>query len=136
MFYHSQSMFGANRTASKIIMLPQVMWRYFKIFIYAGHDFKYFIAILEFVVLIMCLYLLIKQLRRKKAQLLGLNLFSWVVIIMPTLTGTLSSIPRYALMAPAIFIELGEKDNKLIKYIFGIMFIGLLGFFVRGYFVS
>ena len=136
MFYHSQSMFGANRVSGKIILLPQVMWRYFKIFIYASHDFKYFIAILEFAVLILCLYLLIKQLLRKRTKLLGLNLFSWIVIILPTLTGTLSSLPRYVLMAPAIFIELGEKDNKIIKYIFGILFVLLLGFFVRGYFVS
>lgn len=135
-FYHSQTLFGANREASKIILLPQVMWRYLKIFIYAGHDFKYFIAMLEMAVLLLSLYLLVKQLLRKRTELLGLNLFSWIVIILPTLTGTLSSLPRYALMAPALFIELGERDNKIVKYIFGILFVVLLAFFVRGYFVA
>ncbi|HRT40254.1 MAG TPA: hypothetical protein P5299_02800 [Candidatus Woesebacteria bacterium] len=131
-FYHAQPMFGANR-ATRLIFLPQVIWRYLKIFALAGHDFKYFIAILELVTLIGCLYLLCRKI---VWRYWGLALFSLIVIILPTLTGTLSSLPRYALLAPAIFISLADRNNLWTRIVFGFLFAVLTAFFTQGYFVS
>ena len=71
---------------------------------------------------------------------LGLNLFSFANIILPTLTGTLSSVPRYALMSLSVFIFLGEIKKTRIKILMGALFfilhVVLLSFFIQGYFVG
>ena len=87
-FLTSQPIFGANRS-SHLILLPQVYWRYLKIFFTANHDFRYFISLIEFsffnfvfVVLVLDLF---KSLQRrekiKKFDILGLNLFSLANLI-------------------------------------------------------
>jgi hypothetical protein len=157
-FITSQPIFGANRS-SHLILLPQVYWRYLKIFFIAHHDFRYYISVLEFfifnlvfVVLILdlfknCLSLESRQRREKWEKLkirnlerLGLNLFSLSVLILPTLTGTFSSIPRYALFSLSFFIYISQIKNPLIKSlifaIFLILHVLLLGFFGQGYFIS
>jgi Gpi18-like mannosyltransferase len=142
-FITSQPIFGANRS-SHLILLPQVYWRYLKIFFIANHDFRYYISVLEFsvfnlffVVLILDLF---KNLKIKNFDRLGLNLFSIAVLILPTLTGTLSSIPRYALFSLSFFIYLSQIKSNVIKYSIVIIFIAvhilLLGFFGQGYFIS
>ncbi len=114
-FLTSQPIFGANRS-SHLILLPQVYWRYLKIFFTANHDFRYFISLIEFsffnfvfVVLVLDLF---KSLQRrekiKKFDLLGLNLFSLANLILPTLTGTFSSIPRYVVFSLSFFIYLSR----------------------------
>ncbi|PIX73599.1 hypothetical protein COZ39_02165, partial [Candidatus Roizmanbacteria bacterium CG_4_10_14_3_um_filter_33_21] len=44
----------------------------------------------------------------------GLLLFSFINLLLPTLTGTFSSIPRYALMSLSVFIYLGEIKSGWI----------------------
>ncbi|PIT88927.1 MAG: hypothetical protein COU27_02960, partial [Candidatus Levybacteria bacterium CG10_big_fil_rev_8_21_14_0_10_36_7] len=67
-------------------------------------------------------------------------LFSILALILPTLTGTFSSIPRYALVAFVIFPTLALIQNRFLRYT--ILIVGLLietiisAFFLRGYFVS
>ena len=157
-FLTSQPIFGANRS-SHLILLPQVYWRYFKIFITAAHDSRYFVSLIEFLMfnfVFTILFLdLFKNLRIKNWKLalsgveglkirnydlLGLNLFSLANLILPTLTGTLSSIPRYALFSLSFIIYLVGLKNNLIKYfiimIFLILHILLLGYFTQGYFIS
>src|SRR3989339_876072 len=172
-FLTSQPIFGANRS-SHLILLPQVYWRYFKIFITAAHDSRYFVSLIEFLMfnfvfivlfLDLCKNLGIKNLKpvyqnyrsvqghepsRKSGLVhwlkienynrLGLNLFSFANLILPTLTGTFSSIPRYALFSLSFFIYLSGQKNNLIKYfiimIFLILHILLLGYFTQGYFIS
>ncbi|MEK7633429.1 MAG: hypothetical protein AAB437_01135 [Patescibacteria group bacterium] len=155
LFLTSQPIFGANRS-SHLIFLPQVYWRYFKIFFTAAHDFRYYISLTEFlmfnfvfIVLILDLLkiinLKIKKLKSYKLQVisydrLGLNLFSFANLILPTLTGTFSSIPRYSLFSLSFFIYLSQIKNHFIKYlivgVFIILHILLLGFFSQGYFIS
>lgn len=149
-FLTSQPFFGANRS-TQIILLPQVYWRYIKIFTTAAHDAQYFIAVIEFLVFNFVFAILIldliKNIKIKKFKLhvsnfdlLGLNLFSFATLILPTLTGTLSSIPRYALHSLSFFIFIARIKNKFIKSIIVIVFIILhiilLGLFTQGYFVS
>ncbi len=48
-FLTSQPVFGANRS-THLIFLPQVVWRYVKIFITASHNFQFYISLFEFIV--------------------------------------------------------------------------------------
>jgi len=146
-FLTSQPIFGANRS-SHLILLPQVYWRYLKIFFTANWDFRYFVSILEFSFFSFVLIILILDLTRlasrakrvKNLSLLGLNLFSFANLILPPLTGTFSSIPRYSLFSLSFFIYLAHIKNNFIKYLFFIIFITLhillLGYFTQGYFIS
>ena len=149
-FFSAQPAFGASRS-THLITFFQVYWRYFKIFFTAAHDFKYFVAIIEFSFFSFVLFILVLDLFKnfgiknlkfeiKNFDLLGLNLFSLVNLIFPTLTGTFLSIPRFSLMSLSFFIYLTQIKNVFIKYIivgiFLILHILLLGYFSQGYFVS
>jgi len=155
-FLTSQPIFGANRS-SHLILLPQVYWRYLKIFFTAAHDSRFYVSVVEFLifnfVFIVLILDLIKNLGIKKLKfiencklkienydLLALDLFSFANLLLPTLTGTFSSIPRYSLFSISIFIYLGQLKNNYIKYliliIFVILHILLLGYFTQGYFIS
>jgi len=161
-FVTSQPIFGANRS-SHLIILPQVYWRYFKIFITAAHDPRFYVSIVEFlifnfvfIVLILDLYkILLSFPRRRESKLswipvftgmtsqwdrLSLNLFSLTNLVLPTLTGTFSSIPRYSLFSLSIFIYIAQIKNTLVRYLILLIFlflhILLLGYFTQGYFIS
>lgn len=146
-FLHSQWAFGAHRSSS-IIFLPQVYYRYINIFFTAKFNFQYFIALIEFFIfnfVIIVLILDIINILRKKnfireTDSLGLNLFSFANLILPTLTGTFSSIPRYALFSISFFIYFSQLKNVYLKTIcillFSLLHILLLSFFIQGYFVS
>ncbi len=146
-FLNSQPAFGANRS-SKLIFLPQVLYRYIKIFITANHDFRYWISLSEFSSFILITGVMLGKVlqifKEKKLQThiseIGLLLFSFSVIILPTLTGTLSSIPRYSLFSFSFFIILAQIKNIFLKILIAMIFLILhtimLGFFIQGYFVS
>lgn len=144
-FLTSQPIFGANRS-SHLILLPQVYWRYLKIFFIANHDFRYYISVLEFFIFNLVFMVLIfdlfknLKLKIKNWETISLNIFSFATLLLPTLTGTLSSVPRYALFSLSFFIYLSQIKNIAIKYsitiIFIILHVLLLGLFAQGYFVS
>lgn len=149
LFLNVQPGFGANRSSS-IILFPQVIYRYVKIFVTAKFDFVYFVSAIEFVIFLTFLLVLLWQLyylykNRKKSLkgftfLLAINLFSLANLILPTMSGTFSSIPRYVLLSLGFFITLSYIKNMYIKIfiiiIFAIFHIILLGFFAQGYFIS
>lgn len=151
-FLNAQWAFGAHRS-SNLILLPQVYYRYLNIFLTANFNFQYFISLFEFfvfnLVLIILILDLIKNLKPaspagglkiKNFNLIGLNLFSLVNLILPTLTGTLSSIPRYALFSLSFFLYFSQIKSILLKLTLGIIFVILhiiiLSFFSQGYFIS
>lgn len=140
-FFHSQPAFGANRSTS-FIFLPQVYYRYFNILFTANHDYQYFIALLEMSIFTLVLGVLVLDLKKnwKNYERLGLNLFSLASLVLPTLTGTFSSVPRYALLSISFFLFLGEMKNKYVQIFIGLVFfllhIFLLCFFIQGYFVG
>ncbi len=144
-FFHAQEYFGAHRSTN-FVFIPQVIYRYIKIFLTAKMNFQYFVAAVEllFFVSVACILLLdLRQMIKKKkfnAFRLGLYLFSWVNLLVPTLTGTLTAIPRYSMMSLSIFLFLGEMKNARIKtavLIFFILFhILLFGLFIQGYYVT
>ncbi|MFA6250099.1 MAG: hypothetical protein WC686_01185 [Candidatus Shapirobacteria bacterium] len=144
-FFHSQPAFGANRS-TRLILLPQVIYRYLKIFFIAAPDFKYFVAVFEFIIFLVFLMTLLYQLffiiksTPRNPFLLGLNLFSLVNLLLPTLTGTFSSIPRYSLLSLSFFIFLAQLKNSSLKLGILLLFIILhtlaFAFFVQGYFIA
>jgi len=173
-FLTAQPAFGAHRSAH-LIFLPQVYFRYFKIFLTASHNFQYFISLFEFLVFNLVFFVVIlnlfaslrsgiqdlikikqlpkpiftkvtmgKQVRNDKKEFdydrFGLGLFSLTNLVLPTLTGTFSSIPRYALLSLSFFIFMGEIKNTYLKVFFAVVFavfhIVVLGYFAQGYFVS
>lgn len=138
LFLHLQPGFGANRSGGDIILLPQVIYRYIKIFLtipITNHDF--WIALLELIIFLLFMIILIVFWRNIRPSYL---LFSLSSILLPTLTGTLSSVPRYVLVAFPVFIIFAIIKKKLYKVLLLIIFISLLSlltmYFSRGYFVA
>jgi len=142
-FFNSQPFFGGNRSTD-IILFPQVIFRYLKIFLTQDFNFQYFIAIVEIafflVVFITLLVFTYYGVKKKERILTGVNVFSLINLILPTLTGTFQSIPRYALLSLGFFIALSFIKNDLIKVAIFLTFILfhviLLSFFSQGYFVG
>lgn len=150
MFFHSQPAFGANRSTS-LVFLPQVIWRYIKIFFTATPNFQYFISLSEFFIFIFVFFILLLDIKNlikienlklkiNNYDLLALNIFSFFNLLLPTLTGTFSSIPRYTLFSLSFFLYIAQIKNNFLKFfilmIFLIFHILFLGFFSQGYFIS
>lgn len=138
-FWHAQPVFGAQRSGGNIILLPQVFWRYFKILTTVNiGSVAFWIPLLEFCSTVMGITLLIVA-HLKKVRISYL-IFSWFVLLVPTLTGTFSSMPRYVLTAFPIFIVLGLIKSKWIKIFLLFIFCCLLSvltvLFTRGHWVS
>jgi len=150
-FFNSQPIFGANRS-THLIFLPQVYFRYLKIAFTASHNFQWYLSLFEMSIFSLVFAILILDFLKIKKHLsvastnlrglqrLGLNIFSFINILLPTATGTFSSIPRYALLSLSFFIFLGELKNSTLKSvivaIFALLQIAILSLFVRGYFVG
>jgi hypothetical protein len=135
-FFHAQPAFGAERSGNEIILLPQVLFRYLKIFITAQLSYDYLIAIFEFLSLFFAVCLLIKRARKTN---ISYQIFAWSAILTPTLTGSLSSMPRYLLSIFPIFIIVAQENMKIkaIYLVFSLLLL-IIGtmFFFRGYFIS
>ena len=137
-FLTSQPIFGAGRTANEIILLPQVIYRYVKIFLSSYVlSLPFFNAFLEFMFTLAPLTFLIVFIKKMRLSYL---IFSISALILPTLTGTFSSMPRYALIF--VFLLLPYMIDKYRKYVkpvililtvFGILLTML---FIRGHWVA
>ncbi len=137
-FFHNLSIYGAQRSGTHLILLPQVVYRYIKIFIFADkftHD--YWLAVFEFLMFFVVLGVLLYFWKKIRVSYL---FFSLAALLLPTLTGSFSSLPRYALACFPLFMVLGSVQNKKIQIgllIFSsILFVIASGLFFRGYFVS
>lgn len=138
MFVHVQPYFGAGRSGGKIILLYQVFWRYIRMALTTKFDPLYFTVWLEFLSAVF--FLLFIFLSFKKKIRLSYLIFAVAAYVLPTLSGTLSSFPRYALPLFPCFILLGTIKNKLAKTALAIIFSILsaisAAFFFRGYWIS
>jgi hypothetical protein len=138
-FIHVLPAYGSEKSGGHIILLPQVFWRYAKIlFTVPPTTIEYSVAALEIITFLFFLYLL---LRAFKTNLnVSYILYSGIVLILPTLTGTLTSIPRYVLDAFPLFIVMGISHNKSVKMaVLIVMLVGLIvctSLFLQGYFVA
>lgn len=136
-FLTSQPLFGAERTTGNLIFLPQVIYRYIKIFITVPLSSPLFLnAFLEFIftiLVLVCLALFYKKMR------LSYFIFTLGCLILPTLTGTLSSMPRYSLMGFLLLpfiVQAIKRYHSLLLTIFITIGIVLISFFIRGYWIA
>lgn len=114
-FINAQNAFGNQRSTGELIFLPQVIFRYIKIFmttsglVLVSSIFEFAAAFFAYVILFLCF----GQNKIKREWIV----FSLIAISLPTLTGTLSSMPRYILVAFPIYIYLATVKNTLVKVI-------------------
>ncbi len=140
-FITSQPGFGANRIANKLILLHQVFFRYFKMLIFVNHTSPLFFTVtLEFITAIVFLFFVFYTLKKTRPSYAFYSILSYLI---PTFTGTFSSLPRYVLVIFPAFALLSSwfvKQNKIIKltYIIVNLILGLvsISLFARGYFVG
>lgn len=136
-FVHVQAEFGANRTPGEFVMLYQVIWRYIKmIFTVDPQSFMYFNLWLEFLIALLFLFLIFYGWVKYEIRN-GWMVFAALAFLLPTVTGTFSSMPRYALVCFPCFLVLGKMD--LPKWLYGLSFglqlvCGIL--FFRGYWIA
>jgi len=137
-FLTAQPVFGAGRSSSEIILLPQVIYRYIKIFLATKVlSLPFFNAFLEFMFTLLPLTFLILQIKKMR---LSYWIFSITTLLLGTLTGTFSSMPRYVLVSivllfPYLIIQY-RKYAKPVIVASTLMWIILVMFFIRGYWVA
>lgn len=138
-FLNAQPAFGADRSSDKLILLYQVIFRYAKMF--ATIDWRsllFYTVNLEFWSAMIFLALLIIAWRQKVR--LSYLLFAAPAYLLPTLTGTFSSMPRYVLVLFPAFIVLAKIKNKswsrLILVVSAILLAINTLLFTRGYWIA
>lgn len=136
-FLSAQPIFGAERTNSSIVLFPQVAYRYISIFFSVSiTNTSFWIALMEFLFTVVSLGVVLLAIKRIR---LSYVIFVLSCLLLPSITGTFSSMPRYALivliLSPFIVIKSG-RYYYLIVGLFVILQIILTAFFVRGYWIS
>jgi len=111
--------FGGQRVVNKLILLYQVFWRYAKMVVtVAPRQWLYFCVWFELVIVVFILVLLLWGWHKRKEYKIRLSwlVFSSLAFILPTFTGTFSSMPRYVLVSFPAFVVLArfiaEKDKN------------------------
>jgi Gpi18-like mannosyltransferase len=136
-FLTSQPAFGAQRSAVPVVLLPQVVFRYAKIFLSVNtFSLTFFNAFLEFSFTLVPLVFLVLVYRKMR---FSYWLFSLTALLLPTLTGTFSSMPRYALVAFLVLPFLTKLENRLYWLTLGFFIVlnAILAIlFTRGYWVA
>ena len=151
-FAHVQQGFGAGRTTEKLILIYQVFWRYVKmIFTVNPNQWAFYYVLLEFIISAAFLSLIVWGWYKRKEYKIRDSwlVFSTLAFILPTLTGTFSSMPRYVLVCFPCFVVIErllsstKKKNKILgclcKYYLPISLLLLLilsAFFFQGYWVG
>ena len=141
-FLNEISIFGDQRSSS-FVLLPQVFYRYFvKIlpvlnYQYFPGTFTTYLELASAILFLALSVLAFIKLRASYAIYLALG------YLVPTLSGSFSSLPRYVLSLFPGFILLAIYSQKLSKVwktvLFSLLFIGLAVstcLFLRGYWVS
>lgn len=135
-FLTAQPAFGADRSSVPLIPLPQVFYRYIKILTEtSASSLAFWNASLE---LFMALLVIVALVITFKKVRFSYWIFALLAVLMPTLTGTFSSIPRYVLLAFPILPAIANL-KKAVKYIIiaqVILGAVLIVLFTRGYWVA
>ncbi|RLC31497.1 hypothetical protein DRH13_02965 [Candidatus Woesebacteria bacterium] len=141
-FFHNVSIFGQQRSSS-LVLLPQVFYRYF-FKVLPNIDYSYipviFTTYMEIVTAIVFLGLAVVGFFKLR---LSYAFYLEIGYIVPTLSGSFSSLHRYVLILFPAFILSAlwlSKSKKWIKAIvFLILILGLLvatSLFTRGFWVA
>lgn len=142
LFLFNQGGFGNARASSfsGLITPFQTIFRYFKIFLYSDwSNFAIWISLFEFICFGFAVFVLIYLTVKRKTPLVWL-VFSWATVIIPSMTGTLLSMPRFILTVFPIYLFFGNLKNKTVKIylllLFAILQTVLTVLFLRGYFIA
>jgi hypothetical protein len=117
LFLHVQSSFGAGRS-DELILLPQVIWRQLKILATTTLDWRWFVYLEDLAFTLGALALLIIGYFRSRKLQLSWIVFSLGALLLPPLTGILSSMPRYVLVIFPLYLLIAEwleRQPKLIQ---------------------
>lgn len=139
-FIHVQTLFNQGRS-DHLILLYQVAWRYVKMLTTVNRaDPLYMTIILEAGV--GCLFFITSVISLFRHRL-SYALFGLMSYLIPTLTGSFTSLPRYVLLCFPSFLLLGEAFSAAPRwsrrlFICGSLMLSVvfLSLFIRGYWVS
>lgn len=141
-FLHALPSFGEQRSATPIL-LPQVFYRYiFKVLPSLNYNYfpVVFSTLLEFIVAILFLSFSVLSFFRLR---LSYALFLALGYLLPTLSGSFSSLPRYVLVLfPAfllvsIYLSKASKTAKLFTFFILFVFNAIsFMLFIRGYWLA
>lgn len=139
-FFHSLSFFGEQRSTI-LVPLPQVFWRYLKmLFDVPKTDPLFFTILLESLTAV--LFLLAGIISFFKLRF-SYSLWLFLGYLLPTFSGSFSSLPRYVLpLFPAFLLSaiFFDRQNLFVKVLIISFLFVILGittaFFVRGYWVA
>lgn len=95
-FVHAQSLFSAHRQVDSWVLLPQVWWRYAKILATVPWWSPSFVPIIQELASSI-LFAWLSWVTFKKFGW-GMGLYTATSFVLPTLTGSFSSLPRYVLV--------------------------------------
>ena len=114
-FLHVQSLFGAERSSGEIVWLPQVLVRYgLMIATVDSTTWLYQRVWLELLTFLGAIWLWSKNLRYLP---ITQSLFVAGAILLPTLSGTLSSFPRYVLVLVPFLLPPRLAPRGFIPYL-------------------
>ncbi len=137
LLFSTMKIWGQDR----IILLPQVFWRYFKIIIlYPTFKINYWVAVIEIFFVFFYIAILIYSVKKIR---FSYWIFLFISFLIPSLTGTFQGMPRYALhlypffLAVAILLSESKKNIRIIylTVLVYLLFVLLL-LYVNGYFVA
>lgn len=135
-FLTSQTAFGQSRETTKIILLPQVLYRWSNQLLNT-HGLVFANSAFELTTTMVAFGLLLAGLKTTKKEWI---IFGTFALITPTLTGSLASMPRYVLIAFPIYITLAQVNNNTVKIIIALIFTIALFistiYFSQGYWVA
>lgn len=134
LFFHVQPVFGAGRSGGELIILPQVLYRYARILLTTSYEtFLFWRSFLELGFFAWSLTVLCNKFKKLP---LSVSTYLTLSLLLPTLTGTLSSLPRYILVL--IPWLLPESKRGILLYLTLALPLSLLLLleFTRGIFVS
>lgn len=146
-FVNAHGNLGNSRETSTLALPVVIFYRYIRILLTVSPKiYEFWIALLEFGTLFYTLWSLLLSWKMKIRQ--SYQIFAWVMVALPLLSGTLTGFPRYILpifpffLVQAIWFE-KQRKTKMGKIIFAVFVFCsillqtvLLVLFSRGYFVA
>ncbi|MCJ7805553.1 hypothetical protein MUP46_02825 [Patescibacteria group bacterium] len=141
-FLHTVGIFGAQRS-SNFVLFPQVFYRYF-FKILPSLNYSYFPVVfstyLEIITAILFLVLSVLSFLRLR---LSYSVYLALGFLIPSLAGSFSSFPRYALILFPGFLLMAlwlSKQHKTVKLLVYLLLFATLAvatsLFVRGYWIA
>ncbi|MFZ3301984.1 MAG: mannosyltransferase family protein [Microgenomates group bacterium] len=137
-FFSSSGEFGTGRDVSRIILFPQIIYRYIKMFVSTDIFSLTFLNItLEFLFTLGPLVYLLTLIKKMRPSYWIFSLFT---LLIGTLNGTFTSMPRYIIPSMIFIFPFIALQRKIkLNTIFvasGLLMIALTMLFVRGYWVA